>query len=81
MERIRKVYELQVVIEQDEDEVYIASCPALEGCYTQGNTFEEALENIKDVIKMCLEELKEEGKEVEVRYPQVIGLKNIEVRV
>jgi len=77
----KKNYELQVVIEQDEDGVYIASCPALQGCYTQGDTFEEAIENIKDAIKMCLEELREEGKKIKTKYPQVIGLKNIEVKV
>jgi len=51
-------YRTQVIIEQDEDGKYIATCPALQGCYTQGDTFEEAIENIKDVIKMCLEELR-----------------------
>src|SRR4030042_7103249 len=55
-----KKHLLQVVIEQDEDGTYVADCPALKGCYAQGNTFEEAIKNIKDVIKMCLEELKEE---------------------
>jgi predicted RNase H-like HicB family nuclease len=38
-----KKYLLQVVIEQDEDGAYIAHCPALEGCYTQGDTYEEAM--------------------------------------
>ena len=42
-----------------------ANCPALEGCYTQGS-YEEAMENIKDVIQMCLEELKEEKKKVDL---------------
>jgi len=54
-----KEYFLQVVIEQDEDGAYIANCSALEGCYTQGDTSEEVMENIKDVIQMCLEELKQ----------------------
>jgi predicted RNase H-like HicB family nuclease len=51
-----KTYELQVVIELDEDGKYVAWCPALEACYTQGDTFEEAMENIQDVVTMCLEE-------------------------
>jgi predicted RNase H-like HicB family nuclease len=74
-----KKYLLQVVIEQNEDGAYIASCPALEGCYTQGDSYEEAMENIKDVIQMCLEELKEERKKVDLRYPEVIGMKWVEV--
>ena len=44
-----RIYRFQVIIEQDEDGVYIASCPALQGCYTQGKTYEEAIKNIKMV--------------------------------
>ncbi len=47
-------YSLQVIVEQDEDGFYIAECPALQGCYSQGDTFEEAIENIKDVISNLL---------------------------
>lgn len=54
-------HRLQVIVELDEDGKYIASCPSLQGCYTQGDTFEETLENIGDVIEMCLQELKEES--------------------
>jgi predicted RNase H-like HicB family nuclease len=38
-----------VLLEQDEDG-YFASCPKLQGCYTQGDTYEEALKNIQDAI-------------------------------
>ncbi len=76
-----KKYLLQVIIEQDEDGVYVASCPALEGCYTQGDTYEEAMRNVKDVIQMCLEELKEEKKRVDLKHPEVIGLKWVEVTI
>lgn len=48
------------VVEQDEDGVYVVDVPALRGCHTQGETCEEALENIREVIDMCLEELREE---------------------
>lgn len=74
-------YRLQVVLEIDEDGKYTASVPALEGCYTQGDTFEEALVNIQDVIEMCLEELHEEDKEISLRYPEVVGIKTVEVTV
>ena len=74
-----KKHLLQVVIEQDEGGIYVAECPALKGCYAQGDTFEEAMKNIKDVIQMCLEELKEEKKKVDLKYPEVIGLKWVEV--
>lgn len=45
-----------VIVEKDEDGWYIADCPIFSGCYTQGKTIEEALQNIKEVIEMCLEE-------------------------
>ncbi len=76
-----KKYNLQVVIEQDEDGVFVAECPALQGCYAQGETFEEAIKNIEDVIIMCIEELKEEKKRINLKYPEVIGIKNLEVAV
>ncbi len=53
-----KKYTLPVVIEKDEDG-YFAMCPALEGCYSQGDTYEEALENIKDAIRLVLQDMEE----------------------
>ena len=76
-----KNYSLQVIIEQDEDGIFIAECPALQGCYAQGKTYEEAIENIKDVITMCIEELKEAKKKINLKYPEVIGIKSLEVAV
>ncbi len=76
-----KKYNLQVVIEQDEDGIFIAECPALQGCYAQGKTFEEAIKNIKDVIVMCIQELRAEKKRIDLKYPEVIGIKNLEVAV
>jgi len=76
-----KVYSFQVIVEQDEDNIYVASCPSLQGCYAQGDSFEEAIKNIKDVIKMCLKELKDEKKKIEIECPEMIALKRVEVAV
>lgn len=76
-----RTYQLQVVVEVDEDGMYVASCPSLQGCYTQGDTFEEAMRNIRDVIVMCLGELREEKRIIDLRYPEVIGIRQIEVTV
>ncbi len=76
-----KNYNLQVIIEQDEDGVFIAECPALQGCHAQGKTYEEAIENIRDVIAMCIEELRDEKKKINLKYPEVIGIKSLEVAV
>ncbi|OIO01934.1 hypothetical protein AUJ67_03630, partial [Candidatus Desantisbacteria bacterium CG1_02_49_89] len=70
-----KVYSFQVIVEQDEDNIYVASCPSLQGCYAQGDSFEEAIKNVKDVIKMCLKELKDEKKKIEIECPEMIALK------
>ncbi|MEK9150902.1 MAG: type II toxin-antitoxin system HicB family antitoxin [Patescibacteria group bacterium] len=50
-----KQYHFSIVIEQDENG-YFVFCPELQGCYSQGNTYEEAVENIKDAIKLHLED-------------------------
>lgn len=76
-----ETYQFQVVIEQDEDGMYIADVPALQGCHTQGATFEEALANIREVIEMCVQELREEGKPVNSRHPEVVGIKMLEIAV
>jgi len=48
-------YEYPAVIEYDaEEDVYLADCPLLPGCYTHGRTFEEAL-NIRDAIRLVIE--------------------------
>ena len=47
----------RVIIEQDEDGMYIAECPSLPGCISQGRTCEEALKNIKEDVEGCLESL------------------------
>ena len=52
---------LKVVIEEDEEVGgYVVSCPSLPGCFSQGDTIEEALENIKEAIQACLESLGED---------------------
>ncbi len=48
----------RVIIQQDEDGVFIAECPSLPGCISQGKTREEALKNIRDAIIGYLESLK-----------------------
>ncbi len=63
-----------IVIERDEEGYYIVSCPLFKGCYTYGKTLEEAMENIKEVIALCLEE--EELAERETEY---IGISELEV--
>ncbi len=46
---------LSVIIEKDADG-YFAYCPQLQGCYTQGDTYEEVVQNIKDAIRLHIED-------------------------
>ncbi len=50
-----KVLNFTVLIEQDEDGIYVAKVPDIIGCYTQGKTVEQAMERIKEAIQVCLE--------------------------
>jgi predicted RNase H-like HicB family nuclease len=49
------------VLERDEDGVWIAQCPAIPGCVSQGVTREEALANVREAIAACLEVRAERG--------------------
>ena len=51
----------RVNLETDEDSVWIVECPSIPGCVSQGVTKEEALENVKDAITLCLEVRGEQG--------------------
>ncbi len=55
---------LRVIIKQDEEGVYVAMCPSLPGCVSQGKTRAEALENIKDAIEGYLASLKKHGEPI-----------------
>jgi predicted RNase H-like HicB family nuclease len=63
-----------VIIEQDEDGIYVGEVPQLKACYSQGETIDELLTNIREVIEMCLEEIEEETK-----FSQFVGIQTITV--
>lgn len=67
---MKKVF--TVLIEKDENGVYIAEVPDLKGCYTQGDSVEEAMKNIKEVIEMCLEDQ-------EITPNEFVGIQKVEI--
>ena len=59
------VYDFKVLLEPDEEAGgYVVSCPALPCCYTQGNTIAEALENIREAILLCLEDMQAQNQAI-----------------
>ncbi len=64
MKKVRKVLEFKVFLEPDETGGYVVSCPSLPGCFSQGETVEEALVNIKEAIKLCIEDMKSQKEKV-----------------
>lgn len=61
MKRVTNVLEFPVVVEKDK-EGYFGYCPSLQGCYTQGETYEEVLKNLEDAVKLHIKD-KEECRE------------------
>lgn len=72
------IYRFSVVIEKDADGYY-AYCPEVQGCYTQGNTYEEAIENIRDAIRLHGEDRLESGETIP--QPEAVSLTSLEVAV
>ena len=60
----RKFMKFRILIQQDEDGVYVAECTTLPGCVSQGKTREEALANVKDAISGYLASLKKHKEAV-----------------
>lgn len=71
-----KNYRFPIIIEKDEDG-YFALCPSLQGCFTQGETYEEALMNITDAIRLHLEDRLAEGEEIS--QPESVSLTSIDI--
>lgn len=64
-----------ITLFQDEDGVFIAECPAIPGCVSQGKTESEAQSNIREAIKECLEVRAEKG------MPLTVSTRQVEVTV
>lgn len=60
-----------VTLERDEDGAWVVECPAIPGCVSQGKTRQEALENIRDAIRLCLEARAERGLPLTIESSQV----------
>ena len=73
-----KNYRFSVIVERDK-EGYFAFCPELQGCYTQGDTYEQVIANIKDAIKLHVED-RLANKEP-IATAEMVSLSSLEVVV
>ena len=64
-----------VTVDRDESGAWIAECPAIPGCVSQGQTKQEALKNIREAIGLCLEVRSERG------LPLTVEVKQVEVTI
>ncbi|MCR4324913.1 MAG: type II toxin-antitoxin system HicB family antitoxin [Candidatus Curtissbacteria bacterium] len=71
-QKVKKVLKYTVVFEPAEEGGYVASVPALPGCLSQGESFEETTKMIKDAISGYLTVLKEKGQEIPKESEEVI---------
>ena len=64
-----------ILLEQDEDGIFLARVPDIEGCYTQGKTVQEAVDRIKEAIEVCLEADKEE-----INPMRFVGIQRVQIK-
>ena len=67
------IYDFKVIIEPDDSGGFVVNCPSLQGCYSQGETINETLKNIKEAILLCLEDLESTGEEIPDPSKLLIG--------
>jgi predicted RNase H-like HicB family nuclease len=73
-----KSYRFSVIVEKDKDG-YFAFAPDLQGCYTQGDSYEEVIENIRDAIRLHIEDILASGESIDVS--EIVSLTSLEVAV
>jgi predicted RNase H-like HicB family nuclease len=64
---------LTVILEPETDGGYSVVCPAIPGCVSQGDSLDEALDNIREAILLCLEVRRDEGLPEPLETPEVIA--------
>jgi predicted RNase H-like HicB family nuclease len=72
------IYRFSVIIEKDKDGYY-AFCPEMQGCYTQGETYEEVMVNIKDALRLHIEDRIANGEAI--LQAESVSLTSMEIAV
>ena len=60
-----KVYDFKIMLEpEEESDGYVVSCPSFPGCYSQGDTVDDAITNIREAILLCLEDMQSQNQAI-----------------
>jgi len=68
-----------VLIEQDEDGMYVGNVVEIQGCLSQGETLDELMKNIKEAIELCLEVQEDKAQTIDEEQIKFVGVQEIEV--
>ena len=82
MAKNTKILQFKVIIEQDEDGLYVANVPELPGCYTQAKTIEKLRKRIKEAIQLVLESdnsLKKAKIKSPSPAPSFLGIEDVNI--
>lgn len=72
-----RIYEFTVVIERDEDGRYVAVVPALQGCYTEGESEQEARDLVEDAIRLHVEDRLARGEPIQ----EAVGSSRVKITI
>ena len=75
-----KVRNFSIIIEQDAYG-FVAECLDLQGCYTQGKTYEEVVRNIKDAIKLHIADRTNKKEKIDLKDERSFSLSNLQIAV
>ncbi|MEK9165525.1 MAG: type II toxin-antitoxin system HicB family antitoxin [Patescibacteria group bacterium] len=79
-----KTHNFRIIIEQDEDGIFVAKCPSLPGCHTQAKTYEDVVKRIEEAIGLYLEVLKERKQEdfiFQTHQPKFVAWQDLAVAI
>ena len=68
-----------VLIERDEDGMYVGKVPELQGCLSQGDSLDDLMKNIREAIELCLEVRSGDKEDVKEEQVKFVGVQEIEV--
>lgn len=74
-----KVLNYRVIVEQDEDGIFVATVPSVQGCYTEADTYEESIDNIKDALKLHIKTKSSKSATNDDTHTEFVGIKNISI--